>query len=206
MSEDATLLDAARAGDADALRVLLEQYGEKVWVEIDREISAPWRSLFDADDVMQVSYMEAFLQAAGLAARDGAAFAAWLRQIARNNLRDAIRELQCQKRPNPARRVRAGAGEDSHVALIELIGYASTTPSRAAARQEAASAVEAALARMPPDYATVIRLYDLEGRNAAEVASQMDRSSGAVYMLRARAHEALRSLLGDARGFLTRTA
>ena len=206
MSDAKTLLDQVRDGNPDALRSLLEQFGQQVWDVINRDIGAPWRSSIDADDVMQVTYMEAFLQSSRIRATDEKSFTAWLQEIAKNNLRDAIKQLQCVKRPNPAMRVHAGGGhDDSCVALVELIGATSTTPSRMFAKNEVASAVENTLARMPPDYSTVIRMYDLEGRGAESVASSLGRSTGAVYMLRARAHEMLRTLI-EGSDFFTGTS
>ena len=46
-------------------------------------------------------------------------------------------------------------------------------------------------------------LYDIEGRSVQEVGAHLNRSPGAVYMLRARAHEQLAGLLGHASAFLT---
>jgi len=196
-------LRQAAAGDRGALRALLETYGPPVWTEIDRDISAVWRSSIDADDVMQISYLEAFLRIDKMTATDGATFKAWLRRIAQNNLRDAIKQLDRQKRPSPTKRVHASSGDDSYVTLVERLGQTSATPSRHVARHEAAAVIDAALDRLPPDYARVIRLYDLQNREIAEVADEMQRSAGAIHMLRARAHERLRDLLGTETDFFT---
>jgi len=196
-------LREAAAGDAGALRALLEAYGPPVWTEIDRDIGAVWRSSIDADDVMQITYLEAFLRIDKMTATDGATFKAWLRRIAQNNLRDAIKELDRQKRPSPTKRVNASAGEDSYVTLVERLVQTSVTPSRHVARHEVAAVIDAALDHLPPDYAKVIRLYDLQTREIAEVAKEMQRSPGAIHMLRARAHERLRVLLGTETDFFT---
>ena len=58
-------------------------------------------------------------------------------------------------------------------------------------------AIEAALAKLLPSYAKVVRRCGVEGRAVAEVAAELGRSSGAVYMLRARALDRLRELLGS---------
>ena len=92
--DEAALLGQAAAGDAAAVRTLLGRHGQQIWNEIDRDIGASWRAVLDADDVMQVTYVEAFLQMDRLAARDAAGFVGWLRRIAQNNLRDAIKEMQ----------------------------------------------------------------------------------------------------------------
>jgi DNA-directed RNA polymerase specialized sigma24 family protein len=39
-------------------------------------------------------------------------------------------------------------------------------------------------------------MFDLEGRPVQQIASALQRSEGAVYMLRARAHDRLREILG----------
>jgi len=196
-------LRAAAAGDTSALRTLLQQHGPAVWSQIDRDIGAVWRSSIDADDVMQITYLEAFLRIGTITANDGATFCAWLRRIAQNNLRDAIKELDRQKRPSPTKRVHGAAGEDSYVTLIERLGQTSATPSRHVAHAEAAAVIDAALDRLPPDYAKVIRLYDLGNHEISEVAAQMKRSPGAIHMLRSRAHERLRTLLGTETDFFT---
>jgi RNA polymerase sigma-70 factor (ECF subfamily) len=133
-----------------------------------------------------------------------ASFVAWLRRIARNNLRDALRSLQREKRPNPRQRLtHAPSSEDSYVNLIELLGATTSTPSRSAMRAEAKQLLEAAMDHLPPDYAQVIRLCDLEGRTGQEVAELMGRSRGAIVMLRSRAHDRLREWLGSGSAFLT---
>jgi len=94
-------------------------------------------------------------------------------------------------------------GEDSCVMLLEMLGTASVTPSRQAARTEASEIVEKTLAQLPADYRDAVRMYDLENRSAADTAAAMHRSVGAFHMLRSRAHVRLKSLLGSASQFFT---
>ena len=49
----------------------------------------------------------------------------------------------------------------------------------------------------------LVRLYDLQCRDITEVCTQLGKSSGAVYMLRARAHDRLRENMGGASQFFT---
>jgi len=203
---DPTLLQRAVEGDAAALRVLLEQFGGEVRKRIIGRIDKRWRASLDEDDVMQVTYLEAFLHINQLTARDSASFLAWLTRIAENALRDAVRGLSRQKRPDPARRVVTAIGPDSYVGLLECLGVTTTTPSREASRRDAAAALETAVTRLPEDYKTAVRLYDLEGRPIAEVATKMGRTVGAVHMLRARAHDRLREDLGGASQFFSGSA
>ena len=111
-----------------------------------------------------------------------------------------------QKRPDPARRLVTAPGQDSYVGLLDCLGVTTTTPSREAVRHDAAAILEVAITRLPEDYKTAVRLYDLEGRPATEVAAEMSRSVGAVHMLRARAHDRLRQDLGASAQFFTGSA
>src|SRR5262249_50421881 len=98
------------------------------------------------------------------------------------------------------------SGGDSAADLFEQLGVTTTTPSRHAARGERDTRLNAALDALPEDYAKVVRLYDLQGLPIAEVARQLGRSTGAVHMLPARAHDRLRPLLGRESGWFSSSA
>jgi RNA polymerase sigma-70 factor (ECF subfamily) len=194
--EEEQLLRAAVGGDVDALSTLLARHGPDV--ERSLRINPVWRAALETADVMQVTYLEAFLRIATFDPARGTPFGAWLRRIAENNLRDAIRGLERQKQPQPRDRVYPARSEDSLIGLYNLLGADSSTPSREVRRDEAVRRLEAAIAGLPERYRQVIRLYDLEERSIEEVANRTGRSPGAVHMMRARAHDRLREQLGAA--------
>ena len=198
------LVSRAIGGDADALSALLAEAAPRLRAEIS--IDPRWNSVLDADDVLQVTFLEAFLQVQRFQSAGPGAFYGWLRRIADNNLRDAVKGLERLKRPPPVAQMAAPAGGDSVVALFELLGVTTATPSRAAAAHELQSALDAALATLPGDYGVVVRKYDLEGLPIADVAAAVGRSAGAVHMLRARAHNQLAELLGPSGNFFSRTS
>ena len=200
---DADLVATAVRGDHDALGKLLKQHGPPI--EAKLRIGSQWREALESSDVMQVTYLEAFFQIRNFDPVRAALFPAWLRQIAENNLRDAIRGLEAQKSLPPAQRVAAYGDGGSAVGLFEDLTAGCGTPSRAARAGEAREALHAAIARLPADYATAVRLYDLEGKSIDEVATAMARSAGAVHMIRLRAHDRLRALLGSASRVLDST-
>src|SRR5262244_2160831 len=76
----------AVGGDRDALVDLLDRHGPAV--ERSLRIGAGWRGRLDAGDVMQVTYLEAFLRISSFDPQRAEAFAAWLRRIAEHNLLD----------------------------------------------------------------------------------------------------------------------
>lgn len=207
-------LKAAVGGDREALVTVLEAVGPLVRARIVPKIGPYMQSSLDADDVMQVTYMEAVTRVDRFSSGGLAGFLAWLAQLAENNLIDAVRAMQSAKRPDPRRRVGGGGGkggggregEDSAVTLVEMLGATSATPSRAAARHEAEGFLEWALKHLPPVYEKVIRGYDLEGKPAAEVAGAIGKSEGAMYMIRARAHDRLKEALGSGSRFFSTPA
>jgi RNA polymerase sigma-70 factor (ECF subfamily) len=205
---DPALLAKAIDGDRAALAQILASSGPVVRSRIAPKIGAPWQAMIEPDDVMQVTYLEAFLRIERFTDRGPGSFVAWLTQIAENNLRDAIKELERMKRPSPRKQVRpsGGADGDSYMALVEILGVTITTPSVHAARGEVQNALDAALKKLPPDYERVIHYYDLQGLAAAQVGEKLGKSPGAVYMLLARAHDRLKDVLGTESQFFSQTS
>lgn len=201
-----SLLDQALQGDMDGLTKLLVLLDPVLRGRLRGQIPARHRGAFDVDDVLQVTYCEAFLRFSQFNDTGNGAFVAWLTRVAENNLIDAIRELERMKRPPRDRQLNLNLPDDSHAILLEELVESGTSPTRHATRAEMKSAVEAALDDLPPDYASVIRLYDLEGRSMAEVANDLGRRPGAAHMLRIRARQRLAELLGDETRFFSHSA
>ena len=200
---DEDLLAQAIAGDERALCVLLRRFGPQTRATVHVNLPPRWRSVLSVDDVMQVTYMNAFLHIETFQSRSCEAFAAWLTRIASNNLHNAIKGLAAAKRPDSRRRVPRMTDDDSSAALFEALVGPDSTPSRRAWRHEVQREMTDAIDRLPDLYQQVVRLYDLEGHSAKEAAVTLNRSEGAVYMLRARAHQRLREELGSSTRFLT---
>lgn len=198
--EESKLVATACAGDADALSELLRRHGPSI--EQRLVIQEVWRPVLEAADVMQVTYLEAFLHIRTFDPARGTPFRAWLQRIADNNLRDAIRGLQRLKQPQPRDRIKPTSREESIASLFDALGGLSATPSRNLGKREALGLLDQAVAKLPPRYAEVVRLYDLEGLAIEDVANKMNRSPGAVHMLRARAHDQLREAMGSSPGYL----
>lgn len=190
------LLQQAMLGDRGALIDLLELVGPEIRQRITPRINGHLRTSFDEDDVMQITYIEAMTKLSRFKGGGLQGFTAWMTRLAENNLIDAVRMLEASKRPNPKKRVnKPTAGQDCMIALVEIVGVTYITPSSVAARGEMKSVLDRVLEMLPSDYAQVVRLYDLQQLSAPKVAREMGRTEGAVYMLRARAHDRLRELL-----------
>lgn len=199
---DRVRVERAADGDGEALAELLEQAGPTLHKDIARRLGGRHAGLVDADDVLQLTCLEAFLRVRAFVWQGPASFPAWLRRIAENNLRDATRASERDKRRPPGARARPLSLDDSCAQLVEELTAPHTTASRRLTRQESIELMHRALERLPADYATVIRLCELEELSGPEVAERMRRSQGAVRMLLARARERLAELLGSESRFL----
>lgn len=183
----------AIAGDQDELESLVRDASTVLRATL--RIDSRWSRNFDVDDVLQVTFLEAFMRIKSLECATMTAFHAWLKRIAQHNLIDAVRALDSRRRPDGDRRVTHGAGgESAHTLLLRVSDREATAGGRAVMAEQIQS-MHDAIAQMPKSYRQVIRLVDLEQKPFAEVANELDRSIGAVHMLRSRAHDRLRELL-----------
>jgi len=197
---DGQLVQRAKSGDKSALSALLLRFGPAIRESL--HINPKWQSMLDAEDVMQVTYFEAFEQIAKFTGNTGA-FPGWLRRIAENNLRDAIDWLQREKRPQPEHRVGPPQGTDTVVWLCALLTGDGQTPSHHAVTNETRQLLESEINKLPDDYAAVLRWIFLEGKEVGEVAERMGKTRGAVHLLRIRAVNRLRQQMGSGSRFFS---
>jgi RNA polymerase sigma factor (sigma-70 family) len=200
---DETLLVAAKLGDREALATLLERHAPAVRGAL--RIHPRWQSLLEADDVMQVTYFEAF-ERIGVFHSDAASFPRWLMRIAQRNLIDALRMLKGKKRLPAGGTFTVPDGADPLAWLDQLTAGTGTTPTRHLSRQEARRILESTIDRLPADYARVLRGVFFDGQAVEALAREMGRRPGAVYLLRLRALRRLRELLGSGSLFFSQSA
>ncbi|MEM7306844.1 MAG: sigma-70 family RNA polymerase sigma factor [Planctomycetota bacterium] len=182
-------------GHEQALVHLLNRYAPSVVAGL--RIPRRWQAALSVEDVFQEACIDVALHAARFRPERGA-FLPWLTSIARNRLRDALDLLEASKRGGGLRRL-----DDSRILRGELAGVVSS-PSGRAARGERDDVLRAAITGLPEAYRAVVQLYDLEQRPIEEVARRLGRSTGAAFMLRSRAIEALRLSLGSGSRYLSR--
>ncbi|MEM7517616.1 MAG: sigma-70 family RNA polymerase sigma factor, partial [Planctomycetota bacterium] len=141
------------------------------------------------------SYLEAFLRIRSLRGTTAREFEVWLERIAQHNLTDAVRALGRDKRPDARARVTRGASENTEITFLDRLARETRSVTRVATDAESAALLRESLTQLPESYRSVIEACDLEERPVAEVAEAWGRSTGAVHMLRARAHDRLRDIL-----------
>ncbi len=198
------LVSRATRGDQEALITLLLRYAPAVRASLAGRIPKRWHAVLSEDDVMQQTYANAIAKIQQFTSGSESAFARWLETTARCNLTDALKMLAAQKRGGgrrPSARLRPV--DESLLALWEGLSSTGTTPSGGISEAEARTALRRAIDELPEAYAQVVKLYDLEGKAVEEVAVILKRSPGAVFMLRARAHERLHEIMGRTTDFFS---
>lgn len=199
------LITEAISGDRAALERLLLVHYNGLWNEIAAKLPTSLQSAVSVEDVLQETFIHAFRDIGSFEPVSERSFAGWLKAIAKNRLRDAIKALTRKKRGGNLRRVRGpvDAQAGSVADLVEIICADDHTPSQSAARHEGIEAVQVAMAGLPDDYREAIRLLYLEGKSLNEVAAEMDRSPGAIRGLLTRAKEKMRAALGRSSLYLS---
>ena len=162
-------LASAVGGDKDAASELLRLYGPQV--EQCLRIDPAWRAYLDPADVMQVTYIEAFRHIRAFDPQRADRFESWLRQMAENNLRDAIRGLSRQKRGGGAVAGEADlGGPDEGDAGLVLFLSKEPTPDLAA---EIAEGCALLLGKLGDAQLRQIALWKMEGDTNHEIADRL---------------------------------
>lgn len=172
VDQDASLVDALRRGDPQAMEQLVETYADRVY-RLTFRITG---SREDAEEATQDA-----LWAAGRKIdtfKGESAFGSWLYRIAAN-----AAYMKLRRRKTTAREV---AIDDVLPALddggihFEPMDDWSPRVDEQALNGELRAVLDAAIAELPPDYRTALVLHDVEGLSNPDVAETLGISLPAV--------------------------
>ena len=179
--DEARLLEAARAGDTEALGRLIEHYQPTVL----RFGIRMCRDFEDAQDVVQETLLAA---ARSLRQFEGrSSLSTWLYTIARSFC------IKKRRKSKFAPKHEASLEDDKGAAL--RIPSPRRSPEQSAIDRELEAALLAAIDGLEPMYKEVLVLRDMEGLTAPEVATVVGASVGAVKSRLHRARAAIRETL-----------
>ena len=197
------LLEAAREGDEDAYRRLVERHRSELHAHCYRMLG----SVHDAEDALQEALLRAWRSLSKFERRSS--FRSWLYRIATNTCLDAI-----ARRPKRVLPVDYAPAADPHQGpaepLVESV-WVEPYPDRELgiedghaapeARYERREAVElgfiAALQHLPPRQRAVLILREVLGFSAREVAASLETSVASVNSALQRARKAVDERLPD---------
>lgn len=193
------LIHLARQGDGAALGQLLELYRNYLTLLAQLQIHRRLQSKVDAADLVQETFLKSHRSFGQFRGSTEAELLSWLRQILALNVANVVRHYYGTRGRDVRLEVEL-ADEMRQSSMAWKLGLVApgSSPSQGAARREEAVVLADALAKLPPDYGTVIVLRHLHGLPFAEVAAHMNRSVDSVEKLWVRALARLRRLLGGA--------
>jgi RNA polymerase sigma-70 factor, ECF subfamily len=148
----------------------------------------------DLSGVIQQTLLEAVAARDGFPAGRPGEERAWLTQVFRHNLLDAVRRETAAGR-DAGRDVSLAAAEPDLTPLADLLAADQSTPSSRASWEEEILRLARALAGLPADQRRVIELRYLHGRSVGDIAAELARSKPAVASLLKRGLQTLRELL-----------
>jgi RNA polymerase sigma-70 factor (ECF subfamily) len=185
MSGEQRLVEAARGGDEDAFRTLIEPHRGVLYAHCYRMLGSP----HDAEDALQEALLRAWRGLGGF--RAGAPIRPWLFRIATNVSLDAVAARPRRVLIEPGR-APAAAGDGPGTPLVESV-WLEPFPDEAGDSYEQRESVElafvAALQHLPARQRAVLLLRDVLGFSAREVAEALETTVASVNsaMQRARA-------------------
>jgi RNA polymerase sigma-70 factor (ECF subfamily) len=181
-TSDEALAAAANAGDRSALEILLARHLDRVHAICRRVTGHP-------EDALDATQEALIAVTRGLHRYDGRAlFTTWLYRVATNAALDELRRRK--RRPDPAE-----LSDDRPPGSGTVGGAAATGPveSVVAARLD----VDAALARLSPEFRAAVVLRDLCDLDYAEIADVLDVPIGTVRSRIARGRAAIAEQLRE---------
>lgn len=178
-------IEAARAGDTEAMGQLLESCRTYLLAVASRGIGADLASKLGTSDLVQEALLGAFRDFGRFEGRTRDELLAWLRTILQNQIAVSVRQYRGTQKRHIGREIEAGVPGMS--ALWERVTSDSTTPGSAAARREEIEALRTALARLTEDDRRVVVWRQYEGLSFKEIGHRLGRSDEAARKIWSRA-------------------
>jgi RNA polymerase sigma-70 factor (ECF subfamily) len=167
MAQDAELVRLAQAGDARAFEALVVKYQRRIARHVARYVKASG----DVEDVVQETFIRAYR---GLPSfRGESSFYSWLYRIATNA---AVSHLERA----PSELLLGDEGTDERREAFEPGVSDGEDPERTLFAKQIADTVQRALAKLQPELAEPLMLYEVEGKSYAEIAAMLGAPIGTV--------------------------
>ena len=170
----ATLVRAAKAGDEQAYRELMEAHADVLRAFVVRRLPGLLRRKVSITDVLQETSWAGWRAIETFDDRGEGSFRAWITRIAEHKVQDMVRHYGAQKRA-AHQEVRA----EIRPATRDVAGL-QASPSQQAIGRELADQIREGLKQLTPLQRLVLHMVRIEGASIEEVGRRMGRSSMAV--------------------------
>ncbi|MBI3281104.1 MAG: RNA polymerase sigma factor [Acidobacteria bacterium] len=179
---DAAAIARAQAGDRDSFRCLVDRHGRSVFRLAYRMTG----NEFDAEDVVQETFLRAYRQIASYQSRSS--FSTWLYRIAANYALDLMRS----KRRHQVRQIDPEPGQPG---LFETLEHPEPTPDRAYFSRQIRDRLDSALADLTEQERAAFVMRHFEGLSIEEIGATLDLAESATKNSIFRAVRKLRNAL-----------
>jgi RNA polymerase sigma-70 factor, ECF subfamily len=164
---DLAAVERTRGGDTAAFRVLVERYGRSVFRLAFRMTG----NEFDAEDVVQETFLRAFKQLDSYESRSS--FGTWLYRIAANYSLDLIRS----RKRHAARHVAATAEQED---VLDSVTTTDPGQDRVYYSSQVKVHLDAALQLLSDQERTAFQLRHFEGKSIEEIGAILDLGASAT--------------------------
>lgn len=193
-SHDTTvLLDRIRAGDANSVGVLFDQYRPRLREMVRLRMDPRVRSRISESDALQDVFLDVTKEIDRYLRDPRVGVYVWLRGIAAQRLQKLHRDHLATQKRSVGRECRLPA--QSSVSLGSQLLADGTSPSHGAARQELRAVVQRAIDELKPEDREIILMREFEGLSNSEVAETLGLSESAATMRYGRALHRLKESL-----------
>ena len=172
-TDDLTLVQRAKSGDARAFKLLVERYQRKV-------ISVALGMVKDREEAMDVA-QEAFIKVHKYLDhfKGDSSFYTWLYRITTNCCIDVLRKRNAMKGESVEfdEQVQMDFAEANIGALGSQLG---TNPQKSALRKELAEKIEEALQQVPEKHRAILLLREVEGMSYEDLSRTLEIPKGTV--------------------------
>jgi len=181
--DEPALIAAAKKGDLDSFNTLVLNYQHQVYNLAYRIMGDP----ASASDATQEAFISAWKHMGGFR---GGIFKSWLLRIVTNACYDELRRVKRR----PASSLESLYVEDP-TPDAELPPSQLESPEAFTQRRELNRAIQAGIARLPPDQRVVLVLSDVQGMSYEEIVHVTGAALGTVKSRLSRARARLRDVL-----------
>lgn len=175
---------------------IVAQYEPYLRMLARTQMRKAYQAKVGASDMVQQAMLQAVQGLEGFRGSTEAEFRGWLRQILARHLCHLDRDLHRGKRDIRREQSMEQKLAQSSMRLEGLLAGDGPTPSQNVAFGENVLQVAEAVERLPDAQRDAVRLHYLDGLKLSEVATKMDKSTGAVAGLLHRGMKTLRAQLG----------
>lgn len=187
------LIQRARAGEQDAVGLLLEKHRPWLHILASRALDPIVSARLSGSDIVQQTCLEAHRDFHDFQGQTGPELIGWLQQILRHNVLEAT-QVHVRAHKRSVHREQADIGCEEHPAVSQ------SSPSSRAMRSEQAVQLARAMRELPEDQCEALRLRYLEGWSLREIAERLERSEMAIASLIKRGLQGLRKRLPPGEG------